>query len=81
MKFQLQAPSNALERTIYRTFLLFSGVMILASLLISLAYDIHRQRRYMDRVIYGSAAYVAGLPGVVSLLEAGYPDSATLSVL
>ncbi len=81
MKFHLQAPSNALERTIYRTFLLFSGFMILASLLISLAYDIHRQRRYMDRVIYGSAAYVAGLPGVVSMLEAGYPDSATLSVL
>lgn len=78
VKFSIQAPSNPLEKAIYKTFLGFSAIMILASLLISLWYDIGRQRRYMDRVITGSAAYIAELPGVISMLEAGYPDSMTV---
>jgi sensor histidine kinase regulating citrate/malate metabolism len=65
---------NALERKLYRSFLLLSALVILLSLGISLYLDMTRQRNQVDASIGSAAAYVSKLPSVVAMLNAGYPD-------
>ncbi len=64
---------TALERTLYHFFLFLSAFMILLSLASTLYFDINRERRDMDRVISGAAAYIASMPEVAAMLEDGYP--------
>lgn len=65
---------NALERKLYRSFLLLSALVILLSLGLSLYLDLTRQRNQVDASISGSAAYVSELPSVIAMLKAGYPS-------
>ncbi len=65
---------TALERTLYHFFLFLSAFMILLSLASTLYFDINRERRDMDRVISGTAAYIASMPEVAAMLENGYPS-------
>ncbi|MGE4276538.1 MAG: ATP-binding protein [Lawsonibacter sp.] len=66
---------NALERKLYRVFLLLATMVTLFSLGGTLYFDMARQRNEMDTVISGTAAYISQLPGVVSMLENGYPSN------
>jgi len=65
---------NVLEQKLYRSFLLLSTIVTLLSLGGTLYFDMTRQRNEMDTVISGTAAYISELPGVVSMLENGYPS-------
>lgn len=65
---------NSLERQLYYSFFFISALVILLSLGITLYYDISRQRRDMDDSISGTAAYIAAMPEVISMLEDGYPS-------
>lgn len=67
---------NALERKLSRSFLLLSALVILLSLGMSLYLDVTRQRNQVDASISSAAAYVGGLPSVVDMLKAGYPNPA-----
>ena len=65
---------NPLERKLYRSFLMLSLLVILLSLGLSVYLGMARQREQADASISGAAAYIAGLPDVVTMLESGYPD-------
>lgn len=67
---------STLELQLYQSFFSLSALVILLSLGITLYYDITRQRKDMDAVISGTAAYIAAMPEVISMLEAGYPSAA-----
>ena len=58
-----------LEKTLYHSFLLLSTLIIFISLTITLYFDISRQRKDMDRVISGTAAYIASMPEISEMLE------------
>lgn len=68
------ASNNFLEKELYRSFLLLSSLIVTMSLAITLYSDITRQRKDMDAVISGTAAYIAAMPEVLSMLENGYPS-------
>lgn len=70
--------AGSLEQQLNASFFFVSALVILLSLAITLYYDIRRQQRDMDGVISGTAAYISSMPDVVSMLEAGYPDPATV---
>ncbi|MEA5136054.1 MAG: ATP-binding protein [Candidatus Fimivivens sp.] len=53
--------------------MLVSMLVVLLSLGITLYFDMTRQRKDMDLAISGTAAYIASMPGVVTMLEEGYP--------
>lgn len=63
-----------LEKTLYRSFLMLSALIVLISLAITLYFDITRQRKDMDRVISGTAAYIASMPEISNMLKQGYPS-------
>lgn len=63
-----------LERKLHSAFLLLSTLVILLSLGVTLYYDVTRQKKDTDAIISGTAAYIAMLPGVMTMLEEGYPD-------
>ncbi|MEG2428014.1 MAG: histidine kinase, partial [Clostridium sp.] len=65
---------KSLEQHLYYSFFFISTLVILLSLGITLYYDINRQRRDVDTSISGTAAYIASMPDVISMLEAGYPS-------
>lgn len=65
-----------LEKALYHSFLLLSTLIIFISLTITLYFDISRQRKDMDRVISGTAAYIASMPEISEMLEHGYPNDA-----
>lgn len=67
---------NSLEYQLYYSFFFISMLVTLLSLGITLYYDINRQRREVDASISGTAAFIASMPDVVSMLEAGYPSPA-----
>lgn len=67
-------PKNSLEQQLYYSFFLISILVILLSLGITLYYDIDRQRKDMDASISGTASYIASMPEVITMLEAGYPS-------
>ena len=69
------ASRNELEKKLYRSFTLLSALIIVLSLGITLYFDITRQRADMDATISGTASYIASMPQVVSMLEAGYPSA------
>lgn len=64
---------SALERNLFWSFMLVSMLVVLLSLGITLYFDMTRQRKDMDLAISGTAAYIASMPGVVTMLEEGYP--------
>lgn len=66
--------NTALERTLYQSFLLLSSFIVVLSLAITLHFDITRERNDMDKVISGTASYIASMPEVISMLENGYPS-------
>lgn len=68
------APKTAVQKILYRSFLLLSAVLLLCSMGITLYLDIARQRTDMDRTIRGTAAYIASMPQVRTMLQDGYPD-------
>lgn len=70
--------AGSLEQQLNASFFFVSALVILLSLAITLYYDIRRQQRDMDSVISGTASYIASMPDVVSMLEAGYPDPKTV---
>ena len=70
-----------LEKLLYDSFLLLSAILILFSLTFTLYFDISRQRKSMDRVISGAAAYIATMPDVIAMLDRGYPDDGTKAEL
>lgn len=67
-------PKNSLEHQLYYSFFFISMLVTLLSLGITLYYDIYRQRKEVDSSISGIASYIASMPDVVSMLEAGYPS-------
>lgn len=70
--------AGSLEQQLNASFFFVSALVILLSLAITLYYDIRRQQRDMDGVISGTASYIASMPDVISMLEAGYPDPKTV---
>ena len=60
---------------LYLTMTVLVTVILLCSLGFTLAMDIARERRALDRRITEAATYVAELRGVRKMLEAGYPDT------
>ena len=64
---------STLERSLFWSFMLVSILVVLFSLGATLYFDMTRQRKDMDAAISGTAAYIASMPEVVSMLEAGYP--------
>ena len=76
-----QHSKTPLEKLLYDSFLLLSAILILFSLTFTLYFDISRQRKSMDRIISGAAAYIATMPDVITMLERGYPDDSTKSQL
>lgn len=64
---------SILERSIFWSFMLVCILVVLLSLGMTLYFDMTRQRKDMDAAISGTAAYIASLPGVVTMLEEGYP--------
>lgn len=65
----------AMEQLLYRSFLLLSAVLVLISLGFTLLFDISRQRKDMDKLISGTAAYIASVPEVAEMIEEGYPNT------
>ena len=63
-----------MEHRLYLTMTVLVTVILLCSLGFTLAMDIARERRALDRKITDAATYVAELRGVHDMLEAGYPD-------
>ena len=66
-------PKSTLEHSLFWSFMLVSTLVVLLSLGTTLYFDMTRQRKDMDAAISGTAAYIASLPGVVTMLEEGYP--------
>jgi len=64
-----------MEHRLYLTMTVLVTVILLCSLGFTLAMDIARERRALDRRITEAAAYVAELRGVRNMLDAGYPDA------
>ncbi|WP_101697358.1 sensor histidine kinase [Clostridium minihomine] len=65
---------SALERKLYRVFMLVSTLVILLSLGGTMYFDMLRQRQEMDTMISGIAAYISEGTDVVAMLESGYPS-------
>lgn len=65
---------SELESKLYRIFMLISVLIILLSLSATLYVDILRQRKEMDTMISGIAAYISEGTDVVDMLESGYPS-------
>lgn len=63
-----------MEHRLYLTMTVLVTVILLCSLGFTLAMDIARERKALDRKITDAATYVAELRGVHNMLEAGYPD-------
>ena len=63
-----------MEHRLYLTMTVLVTVILLCSLGFTLAMDIARERKALDRKITYAATYVAELRGVHDMLEAGYPD-------
>ena len=63
-----------MEHRLYLTMTVLVTVILLCSLGFTLAMDIARERKALDRKITDAATYVAELRGVHDMLEAGYPD-------
>ena len=72
---KIKEGKSALEQNLYRSFLLLSATLMLISLGFTLFFDISRQRKDMDKLISGTASYIAAIPDVAAMLENGYPDS------
>ena len=72
---KIKEGKSALEQNLYRSFLLLSATLVLISLCFTLFFDISRQRKDMDKLISGTASYIAAIPDVAAMLENGYPDS------
>ena len=72
---KIKEGKSALEQNLYRSFLLLSATLVLISLGFTLFFDISRQRKDMDKLISGTASYIAAIPDVSAMLENGYPDS------
>lgn len=66
---------SPLEQKLYHSFLLLSASIVLISLGFTLYFDISRQRKDMDRLISGTASYIASIPTVEIMLENGYPNA------
>ena len=64
-----------MEHRLYLTMTVLVTVILLCSLGFTLAMDIARERRALDRGITEAAVYVAELRGVRNMLDAGYPDA------
>ena len=64
-----------MEHRLYLTMTVLVTVILLCSLGFTLAMDIARERRALDRRITEAATYVAEFRGVRKMLEAGYPDA------
>ena len=71
---KLMEGKRALEQRLFRSFLLLSAATVLISLGFTLFFDISRQRKDMDKLISGTASYIAAIPDVETMLENGYPD-------
>lgn len=65
---------RGMEHRLYLTMTVLVTVILLCSLGFTLAMDIARERKALDRKITDAATYVAELRGVHDMLEAGYPD-------
>ena len=72
---KIKEGKSELEQNLYRSFLLLSATLVLISLGFTLFFDISRQRKDMDKLISGTASYIAAIPDVAAMLENGYPDS------
>lgn len=73
-KLPKRKQAGSLEQQLNVSFFFVSALVILLSLAITLYYDIRRQQKDMDDVISGTASYIASMPDVLSMLEAGYPN-------
>ena len=61
-----------MEHRLYLTMTVLVTVILLCSLGFTLAMDIARERRALDRKISDAAVYVAELRGVRNMLDAGW---------
>ena len=65
---------NFVERRLYITMIELAAVILLCSLGVTMALDISRERRELDGRIRNTAAYIASLECVKTMLNTGYPD-------
>ena len=72
---KIKKSRSPLEQKLYHSFLLLSATIVLISLGFTLYFDISRQRKDMDRLISGTASYIASIPTVETMLENGYPNA------
>ena len=70
-----------MEHRLYLTMTVLVTVILLCSLGFTLAMDIARERKALDRRISDAAAYIAELRSVRNMLAAGYPDEMTAEEL
>ena len=61
---KIKEGKSALEQNLYRSFLLLSATLVLISLGFTLFFDISRQRKDMDKLISGTASYIAAIRAV-----------------
>lgn len=66
---------NFVERRLYITMIELAAVILLCSLGVTMALDISRERRDLDSRIRNTAAYIASLDRVKTMLKTGYPDA------
>ena len=71
----------ALERQMFLSFSCASALLLVATLIVALYFDIDRQHQSIDASIASTAAYTASLDEVVEMLERGYPSGAVKSQL
>ena len=64
----------SLEKQLYISFVGMSALVLLAAMAINLYIDVQREYRTLDKTISSTAAYIANLHPVVTMLEAGYPS-------
>lgn len=61
-----------LEKILYRSFMLLAALISVLTLAAALYFDMSRERNNIDRIISGTAAYIAEMPEVEVMLENSY---------
>lgn len=77
---QFRMKSN-LEKTLYRSFMVLSALISILSLAAALYFDVSRERNNIDRLIGGTAAYIAQMPEVEEMLENSYLQRETRAAI
>lgn len=65
----MNVEEDSLETVLYRSFMVLAALMSILSLAAALYLDVSRERKTIDQIISGTAAYIAEMPQVQEMLE------------